>query len=82
MGSLSLSPDASIQEAYEPDLLGGTLTLQMNGFRILEEGWDGETLYRPYAIAKTAQKLKAIPYCLWNNRGPGEMTVWIHMAYS
>ena len=49
----------------------------------LYAGGDAEIpLQKQYAIAKTAQKLKAIPYCLWNNRGPGEMTVWIHMAYS
>ncbi len=26
--------------------------------------------------------LKAIPYCLWNNRGKGEMTVWMHDFYT
>lgn len=86
LGSLFLRPDASIQEVYDPDLLGGTLTLSMEGSRITEEGWDDASPYRPFGrttitkkITKKTQQRKAIPYCLWNNRGEGEMLVWIHL---
>ena len=34
------------------------------------------------AWSSRKQELKAIPYCLWNNRGQGEMTVWIHSSGS
>ena len=30
------------------------------------------------SLGKRTQELKAIPYCLWNNRGEGEMAVWLH----
>lgn len=59
---------------------GGNLALSVTGTRITEEGWDEETLYRPFRITSHSQELKAIPYCLWNNRGQGEMAVWIHMS--
>ena len=74
-----MSPDAAVKEIYEPDLLGGTLTLSVSGRRITEDGWDENTLYRPFHVTEKEQELKAIPYCLWNNRGQGEMIVWIPM---
>ena len=77
LSSLRLNPDAAVAEVYEPDLLGGTLTLSVSGLRIMEEGWDEETLYRPFRVTARKQELKAIPYCLWNNRGQGEMIVWV-----
>ena len=82
LSSLRLSPDASVAEVYDPDLLGGTLTLSVTGLRVTEEGWDEETLYRPLHVTEQKQELKAIPYCLWNNRGQGEMAVWIHSSGS
>ena len=59
-----------------------TLTLSVTGLRVTEEGWDEETLYRPFHVTEQKQELKAIPYCLWNNRGQGEMAVWIHSSGS
>ena len=52
LGSLFLCPDAPIKEVYEPGLLGGTLTLSMEGGRITEEGWDEEIPYRPFGSTK------------------------------
>ena len=37
----------------------------------------GDTLYGVYQEMKEDVKLTAIPYFLWNNRGEGEMKVWI-----
>ena len=34
-------------------------------------------LYGVYQEMKEDVKLTAIPYFLWNNRGEGEMKVWI-----
>ena len=37
----------------------------------------GDELYRR-AVSKTKPvTIKAVPYCTWANRAPGEMTVWI-----
>jgi len=44
--------------------------------------WTGG-LYQPQSVLKYPQSsfvLKAIPYCFWANRQPGEMRVWIRDA--
>ena len=35
------------------------------------------TLYAPPKFEKTKAELTAVPYCLWCNREPGEMQVWV-----
>lgn len=34
-------------------------------------------LYQPVKTPREKTAIKAVPYCLWNNRGMGEMLVWI-----
>jgi DUF1680 family protein len=41
-----------------------------------DDGWN-DTLYRSTAPAEAPAKLTALPYYLWNNRGPGSMLVWL-----
>ena len=38
--------------------------------------WNGN-LYRTEPPAEAPAKMTAVPYYLWNNRGPGRMMVWI-----
>ena len=57
--------------------LGGTLTLRLPGRRLADGQWNDTDLYRPVAPDFEEVSLRAIPYCLWNNRGEGEMTVWM-----
>ena len=40
----------------------------------------GDELYSTAEPATGPATLKAVPYCLWNNRGEGEMQVWIREA--
>lgn len=54
-----------IKEAWRDDLLGGTMTLALQGKKLDENG-------QVHPISLTA-----IPYGLWCNREPGEMLVWI-----
>ncbi len=43
---------------------------------------DGEALYRPLgAIAPRPVKARLIPYYAWDNRGWGEMAVWLPLAW-
>lgn len=75
--AIQVRADAPIREVYEPELLGGTLTLRLPGRRLTEAGWEDGALYRAAAPVWEDVELRAIPYCLWNNRGPGEMAVWL-----
>ncbi len=36
-----------------------------------------DKLYRPLKPGSRKVALTAVPYSLWNNRGDGEMRVWI-----
>lgn len=70
-----LPEESQVQAHFEPDLLGGVVSLSAQA--LLEDPSDWQTLYRPQAPRLKPVVLKAIPYSLWDNREPGEMRVWI-----
>lgn len=67
------------QEIREVDseLFGGIKELIFQGKRIRENAWENGELYGEYPVEFTDVILKAVPYAYWNNRGVGEMTVWV-----
>jgi DUF1680 family protein len=76
---ISVDPDAipTFKADWQPDLLGGVVTIRGEGQAIVAEDW-GETLYRGGpAPAKSPIAIVAVPYCVWDNRDPGEMRVWL-----
>lgn len=76
---LTLTPEqvAQFRAEYRPDLLGGVTVLRGVGVLIDEAGWNSQTLYRHKPPTSTTQAdLLVIPYCVWDNRAPGEMRVW------
>ncbi|MCB0097014.1 MAG: glycoside hydrolase family 127 protein, partial [Caldilineaceae bacterium] len=66
---------------YRPELLGGVNVLRGPAAIIDQAGWDDATLYR-YQQPPTTQPIEvtAVPYCVWDNREPGEMRVWFRAA--
>jgi len=70
-------PSDSLFEMTEGNLETGELDLKAEGMQMLAEGWEA-CLYRTKRPTKYEKKhLRFIPYYLWNNRGEGEMTVWV-----
>ena len=70
-------PHASkLTAEYRPTLLGGCVVVTGRAKRRDAKGWEGQLYRRSASRAKTA-RITAIPYCLWANRTPGEMLVWI-----
>jgi DUF1680 family protein len=67
--ALSLPSASKIEASFEPGLLGGTTVLRA----------PGEQVFAVEAFPTNTKpvNLVAIPYCLWANRGKGEMVVWI-----
>jgi DUF1680 family protein len=58
-------PDtATVRSERRPDLLGGITVLQVKA-RI---------------SSGKRKRLVAVPYCVWSNRGPGEMAVWLRRS--
>jgi DUF1680 family protein len=75
---LGLARDSKFAVRHEPELLGGVAVLEAEGVAL---NGDRIELYReePFASPSAAGKttLRAIPYHVWANRGPGAMRVWI-----
>ena len=57
-------------------LVGNLPTLEFDAERIRNQMINTDDLYGEIRIKEEAVRMKAIPYCLWNNRGMGEMLVW------
>ncbi|RIK36703.1 MAG: hypothetical protein DCC55_26520 [Chloroflexi bacterium] len=75
---ISLDPAAVEQFDVEhhSDFLGGVTVLHGSGSLIQDTGW-GHSLYRRNQPSATRSiGVLAIPYCVWDNRAPGEMRVW------
>ncbi|WP_159588612.1 glycoside hydrolase family 127 protein [Chelativorans xinjiangense] len=67
---------AEVRAAAREDLFDGVTLLTAEGKAIDGSDWHG-TLYRTDPPDEWPATLTAIPYFLWNNRGPGPMQVWI-----
>jgi DUF1680 family protein len=75
--SLALPDEAELTARFDSSLLGGATVIETTGLAPAATGWKG-SLYRPLSETSAKPvKIKAIPYCLWDNREPGAMTVWL-----
>jgi len=77
LGRLALPRAEEIQARFEPDLLGGVVTL--TGMAVALQPVEGE-LYRPEPPRALPVQFKAVPYHAWDHRQPGEMLVWLPEA--
>lgn len=79
LDALALPRGAELTAAYEPDVLGGVVTLTGRAVRPADRQGEGapDTLYRPAPGATTPRGIKAVPYYAWGNRARGEMLVWL-----
>lgn len=64
-------------EEKDSELFGGIIQLAFKGKRMEEAAWQQGELYGEHALSLSDVTLKAVPYAYWNNRGMGEMAVWI-----
>ncbi len=74
--AIALPRDARLEATFEPELLGGVVTISGFGLRRVVEDFAGQ-LYRSAPARVMPVPIKAIPYCVWENRAPGEMAVWL-----
>lgn len=82
LSQVCVKPNEEVKEEISPEGLVGNLpALTYPGTRIKNAGL-GDQLYGVLKIEKEAAQLTAIPYCLWNNRGEGEMLVWHRVLLS
>ncbi|NSW54532.1 MAG: glycoside hydrolase family 127 protein [Armatimonadetes bacterium] len=73
---LSLPDDAQFEVEFVEDLLGGVVVLRAVGLLDEDAGWQ-DVLYAPVPVSTKPLTITAIPYCVWDNREPGPMRVWL-----
>jgi DUF1680 family protein len=68
--NLVIDKESGFSTEFAPDLLGGTQIIKTSGIQT-KKTLDGkiENLEK--------EQVTLIPYALWNNRGPGQMMVWL-----
>lgn len=72
--------DMKLIARYDRRLLGGITVLEGKAGARQESNWSGK-LYREFQPDKLALvNVRFIPYCVWQNRGPSEMSVWLPRA--
>jgi hypothetical protein len=75
VNALLLPRTSHLRTAEQPDLLGGVTSITGQGLTVEAHPWRNR-LYRP-APTVTTCSFQAVPYYAWNNRGQGDMAVWI-----
>jgi DUF1680 family protein len=73
--AISLPREAGFDCQFEPDLLGGVITVQATA-RAVDLSNEDQPLYQRTPPKTHPVKMTAIPYYAWDNRQPGEMRVW------
>jgi hypothetical protein len=82
LANLILPRTATLSASFDADLFGGVSVITATAIRNIPQQWPGG-LYQPesaLSYVTTPVTLKAIPYCFWANREPGEMRVWLREA--
>jgi DUF1680 family protein len=68
--NLMVKKDAAFTTEFVPSLLEGTQVIKTTGFQTKRSLTGGIEML-------VEEPLTFIPYALWNNRGPGQMKVWM-----
>ncbi|MEW6756170.1 MAG: beta-L-arabinofuranosidase domain-containing protein [Candidatus Latescibacterota bacterium] len=76
LSRLALAREAGLRVEHRPEVLGGIDVLRGQALCIDDRGWDG-ILYRAAVPETRVCELTAVPYCVWDNRQPGRMLVWL-----
>ena len=76
LSSIEIDTEIAPQAETDETLLGGTVCAVLKGRRINYEK-AGEELYGCSEPVYEEAAFIAVPYCCWNNRGKGEMQVWM-----
>ena len=79
LGRIILPRTAEFGAIRNDKLLGGVCVLAADALAELDEGWE-DALYRPAGAGLKPVAATWVPYCVWDNREPGEMRVWVRQV--
>ncbi len=69
--------DMNLTTRYDRRFLDGVVVLEGKALARPETGWSGQ-LYREFKLEELKPiAVRFIPYSVWQNRGPSEMSVWL-----
>ncbi len=75
-----LAPDTNLAARYDQRLLGGAVVLEGTAVARSHTDWQNQLYRELQPVRTTPFKVRLIPYALWANRGPAEMSVWLPLA--
>ncbi len=73
---VTLPRNASLSAHMDEDLFGGATVITGQAAIADDTGWAG-TLYRAEPSTPRPLSITAVPYYVWDNRGQGQMRVWL-----
>ncbi len=73
---IQLPDQAELVSTFEPDLLGGVVTITAEAISVSSDGW-GDALYKDQPAPTKPCTIQAVPYYAWDNREAGWMSVWL-----
>lgn len=76
LSSIRIDTGIPAKRSADPTLPRGLVCAELHGDRI-DYAHAPENLYGEEKPVYTAGTFQALPYCFWNNRGKGEMLVWM-----
>lgn len=76
LAAVYVDADTAVCEE-KSNLFGGITELCFKGKKISDKNWNSHELYANHAVVLEDILCRAIPYAYWNNRGRGEMIVWM-----
>lgn len=79
LANIAIPRNATLTPGFDAALCGGVGVISGQAERTEPANWSND-LYQPQSILNYSPStftFKAIPYCFWANREPGEMRVWI-----
>jgi DUF1680 family protein len=77
LSRISVPLNSTMTERFDSGLLGGVVVITGEGRLEPASTWSNQ-LYRPAETATSEPvTFKAIPYCVWGNRGRQNMSVWM-----
>lgn len=78
IANIELLPEPDFSVVYDEELLGGVCYITAKARRAKVGSYDG--LYREMNNDYEETVVKLVPYYAWNNRGEGEMMVWLRQV--
>ena len=79
LNDLVLPREAKLSARFDRNRLGGVVVIRGRARRMDRASWK-RALYRFAGSGRRSVTLEAVPYCVWDNRAPGEMLAWIREA--